>query len=399
MSKPIASTLSTPNYKPRSALLRCGNQTIKAYGDELDVIPRSLSFCGHVIGDERFVCIPDAQVDERFADNPIVSGSPHLRFYAGLPVRNREGLNVGVLCVIDFTPREFSSASHDILRGFRDILETILHANPGAGKLTEGQSFKSRVAELVTRIQNDFVVSQTDADAFDLALNGILSITESEYGFIGQILEDESSKPFLKTYSITDISWNKATRDFYLENIENGLEFHNLKTLFDYTIKTGKPVISNDPRNHEQAGGLPPGHPALDAYLGVPILYGEKLVGMFGIANRKAGYSERILKQLAPITTTISHLIVASRMRELHERNSLELRKLSRVVRQANTSVLMTSKDGTIEWFNDAFKRMSGYEKEELLGGKPGDLRQGQRTWQTTGTFLIGWSERSGNGT
>ena len=119
-----------------------------------------------------------------------------------------------------------------------------------------------------------------------------------EYGFIGQILEDESSKPFLKTYSITDISWNKATRDFYLENIENGLEFHNLKTLFDYTIKTGKPVISNDPRNHEQAGGLPPGHPALDAYLGVPILYGEKLVGMFGIANRKAGYSERILKQL-----------------------------------------------------------------------------------------------------
>lgn len=360
-----------------SIIERDNQHALSTAGKELDVIPRDLSFCGHVIGDERFLCVSDARLDERFADNPIVCGDPHLRFYAGLPVRNREGVNIGVLCIIDFAPREFGSVDYEILRGFRDILETILHGPQEVLLNSERRLFKDQVADLVTRIQSDFMVSETDADAFDLALNGILSITESEYGFIGQILKDEAQKPFLKTYSITDISWNNSTRDFYRDNIAEGLEFHNVQTLFGHTITTGEPLITNDPQNHPKSGGLPQGHPRLDTYLGVPILYGEKLVGMFGIANRDQGYSERILKQLAPITTTISHLIVASRMRERHHKASLELSKLSRVVRQANTSVLMTSKDGAIEWVNDAFLRMSGYRKDELSGRKPGDLLQG----------------------
>jgi GAF domain-containing protein len=66
---------------------------------------RDAAFCGYtILGDEMLV-IPDATRDVRFADNRLVIDEPGIRFYAGMPVRSREGLNVGTLCVIDRQPR------------------------------------------------------------------------------------------------------------------------------------------------------------------------------------------------------------------------------------------------------------------------------------------------------
>lgn len=62
--------------------------------------PRDISLCGHaILGDEIFV-IEDTTQDERFADNPLVLGEPGIRFYAGRPLKNREGFNIGTLCLI-----------------------------------------------------------------------------------------------------------------------------------------------------------------------------------------------------------------------------------------------------------------------------------------------------------
>src|SRR5690606_13749270 len=67
--------------------------------------PRDASFCAHAMLLESAMEVPDARDDPRFAANPLVTGAPHIRFYAGQPLRSEEGIPLGSLCVIDREPR------------------------------------------------------------------------------------------------------------------------------------------------------------------------------------------------------------------------------------------------------------------------------------------------------
>jgi diguanylate cyclase (GGDEF)-like protein len=80
--------------------------------------PREISFCGHaILGDEPFI-ITDAHEDHRFADNPLVTGQPYIRFYAGCPLELPRGHKLGTLCIIDSKPREMD---HDDLTLLKDL--------------------------------------------------------------------------------------------------------------------------------------------------------------------------------------------------------------------------------------------------------------------------------------
>ncbi|MGI9236326.1 MAG: sensor domain-containing diguanylate cyclase [Woeseiaceae bacterium] len=84
---------------------------------------RAISFCGHAILRPEVLVVNDASKDERFADNPLVTGAPHIRFYAGCPIRDPKGFRIGTLCIIDPEPREMSADDIDALTDMAEMVE------------------------------------------------------------------------------------------------------------------------------------------------------------------------------------------------------------------------------------------------------------------------------------
>ncbi len=85
--------------------------------------PRTISFCAHAILGEDTMVIHDTREDPRFRENPLVTGEPFIRFYAGHPLRAQDGSKVGTLCVIDTRPRRPSEADLATLRDLAAMAE------------------------------------------------------------------------------------------------------------------------------------------------------------------------------------------------------------------------------------------------------------------------------------
>ncbi|TWI67698.1 GAF domain-containing protein [Pseudoduganella lurida] len=83
---------------------------------------RDISFCGHAILRSEIMVIPDAALDPRFADNPLVTGPPHIRFYAGAPLVLSSGYALGTLCIIDTQPRALDGIELAILSTLRHLV-------------------------------------------------------------------------------------------------------------------------------------------------------------------------------------------------------------------------------------------------------------------------------------
>lgn len=92
--------------------------------------PRDISFCTHAIGQLDVFVVRDASTDAAFKDNPLVTGEPHIRFYAGAPLVDAEGFALGTLCVIDRVPRKFTARDAELLQSLAQcaITATTVHS-------------------------------------------------------------------------------------------------------------------------------------------------------------------------------------------------------------------------------------------------------------------------------
>jgi len=88
-----------------------------------DSISRKISFCGHAILCDAPLIVPDATCDDRFENNPLVTGDAHIRFYAGHPLRLPDGAVVGSFCLIDREPRNLDASDIDSLKDFALMVE------------------------------------------------------------------------------------------------------------------------------------------------------------------------------------------------------------------------------------------------------------------------------------
>lgn len=337
---------------------------------------RDISFCGHAILAADIFEVPDATLDLRFADNPLVLGFPHIHFYAGAPLSSADGYRLGTLCIIDTAPRRLSQEEHRMLRDLADLAETeinLIDQRAQSERLFKMQELQA----IITRAQANFIRETDVHRAFDGLLADVLALTDSAYGFLAEVLVRDG-RPFLKTYAITNIAWNAETRQIYDTHVEKGMEFHNLDTLFGAAVRTRAPVIANEPATDPRSAGLPQGHPPLKAFLGLPIFQEGRMVAMLGIANRPQGYDQALIDFLQPLLVTSGQMVEALRQQRIHRERQEELARLSQVVSQTTNGVIIADAQGCVEWINEGFTRLSGYTLEELRGRRPGALLQGQ---------------------
>jgi len=102
------------------------------YGFEFSETSRDVGFCSHAILESAPFVVNDALQDERFADNPVVIGEPHVRFYAGVPLHAADGARVGALCVVDMKPRRLSQAQLKMLQDLALLVEEELEPRAAA---------------------------------------------------------------------------------------------------------------------------------------------------------------------------------------------------------------------------------------------------------------------------
>lgn len=174
----------------------------------------------------------------------------------------------------------------------------------------------NRLLAAISRAQAKFIASGEPRAVFDGLLAALLEVTGSQYGFIGETVPGPGGAPKLRAIALT-YPEDPEDRARLAETAPPGLVFENLDTLFGITLRTGEPVISNDPGSDPRARGTPPGHPRLANYLGLPIVSRGEIVGMVGVANRPGGYSEDDVAFLGPFLATCATLIEALRAEEL----------------------------------------------------------------------------------
>ncbi len=238
---------------------------------------------------------------------------------------------------------------------------------------------RERLLAGIGAAQARFIASASPAQVFGGLLETLLALTDSRFGFIGEVLRGADGQPYLKTHAVTNIAWNEATRDFYARHASTGMEFRNLATLFGAVLAAGQPVIANDPGSDPRRGGLPPGHPPLTAFLGLPIRQAGELVGMAGVASRPGGYDEELGSFLEPFLETCGSLVrayhldaqrraMADLLAQSEEEHHRLAQQFAALLDAIPDRLTMQSADLRIQWANRGAGRALGQDPAALEG-------------------------------
>ncbi|MDX1558152.1 MAG: GAF domain-containing protein [Marinobacter sp.] len=228
---------------------------------------RDISFCGHAILRKETFVIENALNDERFHDNPLVTGDPAIRFYAGAPLHDRHGYRVGTLCIIDRKPRSFSQEEETILRDLADLVEREF----SMGELRDYYDDRNRALNVLTEIAVDS--SGDTNERATRALEIACDYLGLETGIVSRVTEH-----------VYTIHWHYTRQ---AEPIENGTSLPVDQTYCSLLLESGDKLLAIE---HMADSGLSQ-HPCyanfgLEAYLAAPIWIDGEIFGTVNFSSR-----------------------------------------------------------------------------------------------------------------
>lgn len=230
-----------------------------------------------------------------------------------------------------------------------------------------------RILEAISKVQSHYIAATDSPSVFENMLEQLLVLTDSEYGFVGEIRHGHEGEPYLKTLAMAYVNTSNDGQRFFGQR--GGAEIHDLDTLFGAAVTTGSPVIANDPANYPRRGGFPSGTPEPHAFLGIPLYHREKLIGMFGIANRSKGYDSQILKYLEPFSTTCGGILSAYHGERERKHMSELASRFGRILDDSLQEIYLFDAE-TLHFMqvNRGARENVGYTDEELRQLTPEDI-------------------------
>lgn len=307
-------------------------------GVDVRETPRELAFCGHALLQDQPLVVPDASSDARFADNPMVTGAPNIRFYAGVPIRTSGGLAIGTLCAIDAQARVLTADELCILIDLADIVQKEVQ-------------YRERLAVAGRHaLRSEAVLSASEArfrSIFDLASIGIalvgptgswISVNDSLCRTLGYSQEELQRLTFQDVTHADDLDLDLDL----LRKLRAGeLDQYQMEKRYIRKDGGGVWVNLNVSKKLNACGEI-------EYYVSV----------IKDISAQKE--AERALKALhADLEAR-----VAERTRELHERG-LELRS---VIENANDAYIGLDEAGAVTVWNRAAEQTFGYSALEAVG-------------------------------
>jgi PAS domain S-box-containing protein len=176
-----------------------------------------------------------------------------------------------------------------------------------------------RQLDIVQKAQARYITDSNPHHLFKSLLPDILELTDSEFGCIGEIVTSKHEQRFV-VYAINSIAWSAEDRRIYEVDASYNIQNLPSENPFGRVIRTGKNLIENNMVIDFRSRAIPRGCPPLSSFLGMPIYYGTRLIGMLGLANRSGGYDEAVIEHLGPVVSTSAQCLVAvGREREREE--------------------------------------------------------------------------------
>ncbi len=197
----------------------------------------------------------------------------------------------------------------------------------------------TELLDSVRKAQSLYIAQGDPQPAFDALLQTLVALTDSEFGFLDQVLQDADGKPYKLNLAISDFSWDQETDMLYEWMLDGGLEFRDLDNLAGMPALLQEPVIANDVPHDPRADGLPAAHPVVHTFMGLPVQAGGEVVGVVGVANRRDGYDEEMARFLEPYLNACASIIQAIWLRSREREAVAALRKSEELVRVAASSL------------------------------------------------------------
>ncbi|MGM0452242.1 MAG: sensor domain-containing diguanylate cyclase [Thermodesulfobacteriota bacterium] len=180
---------------------------------------------------------------------------------------------------------------------------------------------KTDMLNAVNQVLQKAYSQDTEKEGARKCLEIARSLTNSEMGWIGEVNENgrldtiAMSVPEEKDFQTIQSDRASFDSDGLIRNLE-------IRGLWDRVICGGNPLIANDPANHPDRSGVPEGHPEIRAFMGVPLWYSNRVIGMFALANKADGYQKADQEDMVALSSAFAETLQQKRMEaELKEKS------------------------------------------------------------------------------